>query len=192
MKKLFILCFVFITGNSISSAQHTSFGIKGGLNLASVDIDEIADFDSKTGLHVGGLAHIHISNHFAIQPELVLSCQGGEKPDTRLKLTYINVPVVAQYMINDGFRLQTGPQLGFLINAEQKFGSIEVDQDKFYESIDLSWAVGAGYLFSSGIGIDARYNIGLSDISEDESFNSKNRVFQVGLFYQFKNKVKKK
>jgi hypothetical protein len=34
-----------------------------------------------------------------------------------LRLNYINVPVL-QYMFGDGFRLQTGPQLGILTNAK--------------------------------------------------------------------------
>jgi hypothetical protein len=192
MKKLCIACLATLFAAIVAQGQNTHFGIKAGLNLASVDIDEIADYDSKAGLHGGLLAHIHITDHFAIQPELVFSCQGGKKPDDRLKLSYLNIPVMAQYMVNDGFRIQTGPQVGFLVSAEQEFGNIEVDQDKYFKTIDFAWAIGAGYIFKSGFGIDARYNFGITDISEDNNFESKNRVFQVGVFYQFKNNSGKK
>jgi hypothetical protein len=191
MKKLFVTILVCITTYSLS-AQHTNFGLKAGYNSSSVQISDGADFDSKSGLHIGGLAHIHISEHFAVQPELVFSCQGGERPNNKLKLNYINIPVMAQYMIGDGFRLQTGPQFGFLVSAEQKIGNIEVDIDDTFNSFDLSWAFGASYIFSSGIGIDARYNLGLNNISDDSDFEAKNRVFQVGLFYQFRNDANKK
>ncbi|HUR66750.1 MAG TPA: porin family protein [Chitinophagaceae bacterium] len=191
MKKLMVLFFAFSITLSIA-AQHTNFGVKAGYNAASVEVSEGADFDSKSGLHVGALAHIHISEHFAVQPELVFSCQGGESGTSKLKLNYLNLPVLAQYMISNGFRLQTGPQLGFLLSASQTTGNIEVDLDESFKSVDFSWVFGAGYIFSSGIGIDARYNLGLSDISELNNYDVKNRVFQVGLFYQFHNYSNKK
>jgi len=192
MKKLCVACLALFS-LSLARAQNASFGIKAGYNSSSVQISDGADYDSKSGLHIGGLAHIHVSTHFAVQPEVVYSCQGGESGNAKLKLGYINVPVLAQYMVNDGFRLQTGPQFGFLVSAKQKVGDIEIDIDDTFNSVDISWAIGAGYLFSSGVGIDARYNIGLSNISDDSDFEAKNRVFQAGLFYQFnKNKGKRK
>ena len=176
----------------IAQAQNTNFGIKAGYNSSSVQISNSSDFDSKSGLHAGGFAHIHISSHFAVQPELMLSCQGAERGNTRLKLNYINVPVLAQYMINDGFRLQTGPQIGFLVSAKQKIGDVEIDIDDVYDAVDIAWSFGAGYIFSSGVGVDLRYNIGLNNISDDESFKAKNRVLQAGLFYQFKSNGRRK
>ena len=97
-------------------------------------------------------------------------------------------------MINDGFRLQTGPQLGFLVGAESKVGDVEVDQKDNYSTIDFSWTFGAGYLFPSGFGVDARYNHGISNISDVNAVEVRNRVFQFGLFYQFmhQNKTKRK
>ncbi|OSZ79699.1 hypothetical protein CAP36_00065 [Chitinophagaceae bacterium IBVUCB2] len=187
MKKHLVLIIFSALSIPALHAQHTNFGIKAGYNSSSVQITNSNDYDSKSGLHVGGLAHIHINKHFAVQPELVYSCQGGESGNTKLKLNYLNVPVLLQYMVNDGFRLQTGPQVGFLVTAKQKIGNVEVDIDDTYDAVDFSWSFGAGYLFTSGIGIDARYNLGLNNISDDETFEAKNRVFQVGLFYQFKN-----
>lgn len=172
----------------IQSGAQTNFGLKAGYNSSSVQISDGADFDSKSGFHAGGLAHIHISDHFAVQPELMFSTQGGKiSDDNTLNLNYINVPVLAQYMVNDGLRLQTGPQVGFLVSAEREIGDVEIDVDDTYNSVDFSWVFGAGYLFSSGIGVDLRYNLGLNNISDDSDFEAKNRVFQVGLFYQFRN-----
>ena len=184
MKKIFLILLATIISSACLLAQHTQFGIKAGLNSSYVDRDGAIDYDSKLGFHVGGLAHIHVSNHFAVQPEIVFSTQGGEYGDEKLKLNYINVPVLAQYMTS-GLRLQTGPQFGFLVAAERKLGNVEVDVDDAFNSFDFSWSFGAGYLFSSGLGIDARYNLGITDISEDNAYDAKNRVFQVGLFYQF-------
>jgi hypothetical protein len=187
MKKLFCIVAAIII-LSTAKAQETHFGVKAGVNIASAEVEDGDDLNSKVGLHIGGLAHIHISQHFALQPELVFSMQGGkaeDNDDVKLKLNYINIPVLAQYMINDGFRLQTGPQLGFLVGAESKVGDVEVDQKDNYSTIDFSWTFGAGYLFPSGFGVDARYNHGISNISDVSGFEVRNRVFQFGVFYQF-------
>jgi hypothetical protein len=113
--------------------------------------------------------------------------QGGEDEvnNTSLKLNYINVPVLLQYMFDQGFRLETGPQVGFLVTAKRKTGNIEVDRAAAYSSVDFSWAFGAGYLFPCGLGVDARYNLGINDIDESSIYETRNRVFQAGLFYQF-------
>lgn len=170
---------------SLAHGQETHFGVKAGVNIASVGIDGGDDYNGKAGFHAGGLAHIHITRQFALQPELVFSMQGGKDDNVKLRLNYINVPLLAQYMTNDGFRLQTGPQLGFMVSAERKTGNVEIDVKDDLSTIDFSWVFGAGYLFPSGFGIDARYNLGISNISDDNRFEARNRVLQAGIFYQF-------
>jgi len=169
-------------------AQHVEYGIKGGVNfsnLRNTTADNSAD--SKTGFNVGGLAHIHLTRAFAIQPEIVYSTQGAEFSNgDKLRLNYINVPVLAQYMFGNGFRLQTGPQLGILTTSNYKSGHTETDVDNF-SNADFSWAFGASWLSHSGVGIDARYNLGLTDVTKSTTADYKNRVWQLGLFYQFKH-----
>jgi len=169
-------------------AQHVEYGIKGGVNFANIN-DDAADnnADGKTGFHLGGLAHIHLSRAWAIQPEIVYSTQGAEYGNSKLKLNYINVPVLAQYMFADGFRLQTGPQLGILTTSEWKNGNTETDVDNL-SNADFSWSFGASYVSHSGLGVDARYNLGLTDVSKSNTTDLQNRVWQLGLFYQFKRK----
>jgi hypothetical protein len=94
---------------------------------------------------------------------------------------------LAQYMFAEGFRIQTGPQLGILTTSEWKSGSTETDVDNL-SNADFSWSFGAGYLSRSGLGIDARYNLGLTDVSKSNTTDIQNRVWQLGLFYQFKRK----
>jgi hypothetical protein len=169
-------------------AQHVEYGIKGGVNFTNLSNDAADDnADTKTGFHLGGLAHIHLNRSFAIQPEIVYSTQGAEYGDDKLKLNYINVPVLAQYMFGNGFRVQTGPQLGILTTSQWKRGNTETDVDDF-SNADFSWSFGAGYVGRKGLGIDARYNLGLTDVTKSNTTDFQNRVWQVGLFYQFKRK----
>lgn len=186
MKSAF-LSVAFIAMVLIVHAQRTDayFGVKAGLNIASLNVENGVDYNSLASAHVGALAHIHITTHFAVQPELFLSGQGGKDGSEKLKLLYLNLPLLLQYMAGSGFRLYTGPQLGVLLAAKDKTGNVEVDFKDQLKSVDFSWAFGAGYQFpGSGLGIDTRYNLGISNIN-DGSPVVQNRVFAVGIFYQF-------
>lgn len=173
---------ILITG--IASAQHgnapeghVSLGIKGGLNLYNINNDNGSTYDQITGYHFGLFGHIHLKNPWAIQPELVYSAQGAKSGDTNYKLGYFNVPVLIQYMFDNGFRLQAGPQVGFLVSADNK---------NDLNPIEFGVSFGASYVLpSTGFGIDARYNLGLSNINKDSDLNSTNRGIQLGIFYIF-------
>jgi len=190
MKHSFVIVALLFIGLAVN-AQKTDvhFGVKAGVNIANVKVEDAGSYDSKASFYVGGLAHIHLTQHFALQPELMYSGQGGKTTiagtDYKLKLNYINVPVLAQYMVGNGFRLQTGPQIGFLTTAKTKVNDDETDVKDSFKGTDFSWAFGASYVSTAGFGVDARYNLGLSDISENGGSKVKNRVVQLGLFYQF-------
>jgi hypothetical protein len=95
-------------------------------------------------------------------------------------------------MTGSGFRLETGPQLGFALSSKIKSGDIEQNIKDDVNTVDVSWALGASYIFPEAIGIDARYNIGITNVNDAEHPEVRNRVFQVGLFYQFMNTTRRK
>ena len=92
-------------------------------------------------------------------------------------------------MFANGFRLEAGPQLGFLINAKSVVNNKSVDVKSGYKSVDVGAGIGAGYFKQSiGLGAGLRYNIGLSNINESNSVKTTNQGFQLSVFYQFKHK----
>ena len=91
-------------------------------------------------------------------------------------------------MFNNGFRLEAGPQVGFLINAESETNNNTTDIGDNLNTVDFALGAGLGYVASSGFGVDARYNLGLSNINESGSVKSTNRGFQLGVFYLFHHK----
>jgi hypothetical protein len=168
------------------SAQNINIGTKIGLNSYTINNDNNSDFDSRIGIHAGLLGHIHLNNDFALQPEIVYSMQGAKSGNDELKMDYINIPVLVQYMFDNGFRLQAGPQLGLLINAKSENNNSSRDIKDQFKSFDAGLSFGVGYVHPpTGFGIDARYNLGLNDISENSNVESTNRGFQVGVFYLF-------
>jgi hypothetical protein len=190
-----LLTAIMITG--IASAQHgntpegrMNLGIKGGLNVYSINNEDNTGYDSRVGINVGILGHVHVYPHFALQPELVYSSQGARYTDEigdtyYYHLNYVNVPVLFQYMFDNGLRLQAGPQLGILVSAKSILGTSSVDLNDT-KPVDVSMSFGASYIApSTGFGMDFRYNLGLSNINKDSGPVSTNRGFQLGVFYIF-------
>ena len=193
MKIYVTVALAAILMTSAASAQHVNIGIKAGANFYNVNNDNGVEFDTKTGFHAGLLGHIHLAPQLALQPEVVYSSQGAKYVsngvDTKYNLDYINVPVLLQYMFDNGFRLQAGPQVGFLVSSKTEANGVKTDYKEQTNAIDFGIGAGVGYVHPpSGFGVDLRYNLGLSNINENDAVKSHNRGLQAGVFYLFKHK----
>lgn len=186
MKKISFIVLLVLSVSYVQAQAQANFGLKGGLNLAHTTNSNTGESGNKAGLHAGLLAHIHLTPQWSVQPELYYSSQGGTVSNVDIYLNYINIPLLLQYNFS-GFRIQTGPQLGLLVGVKDKIDGVESNfftSDDFKTS-DFSWTFGASYLMPSGFGFDGRYNLGISAINDDPTRDgaTKNRVFQLGVFY---------
>lgn len=173
--------------NSTSSSSPVSFGLKAGLNVASVNDD---DTKAKAGLYGGFFANIPLASSFSIQPEVLYNGAGTKfenDSDARLNLDYISIPVMFQYNALPNLYLEAGPQFSFMINAKAKNDLGSADVNDAFKGFDFGIGLGAGYYFTQDFGITARYVAGVSDIVENNPGDAiRNNVFQVGLAYKFK------
>lgn len=170
------LLFMGITAINAQSDNKPSFGIKGGLNLAKL---KNSDGKNKHGMTVGGFVEFKISDKFSIQPEVLYSRQGVKIGSEKIKLNYINLPVVAKFYPVKGLSIEAGNQLGYLLNT--KGGNLAKSD---YRKVDLSAVMGLGYQITNNLEIGARYNLGLRDITKTAG-KTKNSVFQFSLAYRF-------
>ena len=126
--RLFFSLFLIFSTTSTLQAQAVQTGIKGGLNYATLGGD-IEDANFMTSYHLGLFTNIRITEGYALQPEVLFSRQGaanyGDNYDLELKMDYLTIPVMAKFYLVDGFNLQFGPQVAFLLNAETE-GDLEM------------------------------------------------------------------
>lgn len=189
MKKISLLALSVTAGIAVH-AQVVNIGVKGGVNVASWDHSQNANLNSRVGYHAGLFANIPVSTQIAIQPEAVYSSQGIKYTEAginhSLALNYVNIPVMVQAMVGRGFYAQAGPQLGILTGIADKVNDTETGffEKSDFKTTDVAVGVGLGYKGISGFGIDARYNLGLTNINNTGSANIKNNVLQVGLQLQ--------
>jgi len=168
------------------NAQHINVGIKGGLNIYDIINSNNNNMDVRAGIHVGLLGHIHLTRNIGLQPEITYSQQGAKSGNTTINLGYMNIPLLVQYMFDNGFRIQAGPQLGFLLSAKSKVNSNTTDVKDNYKVIDVGIGIGASYVHPpTGFGVDLRFNRGLTNINDVSGINSYNQGIQLGVFYLF-------
>lgn len=177
-----------------SNAQNAQFGLKAGLNVSNIYSNFTGSFDPKTGLNAGALVNIPLQYAWSVQPEIYYSGQGAkyysynDGYEHQLILNYINIPLMVQYKFRGGVFLQTGPQLGFLISAKDKIGNFETGDvfNSDFKSVDFSWSFGMGFKSRSGLGVDLRYNPGISNVNNVGNEILHNDVLQLGLFYMLR------
>ncbi|MCU7616564.1 PorT family protein [Chryseobacterium sp. PBS4-4] len=192
MKKLILG--LAIMASSLSFAQEKEktssspvrFGIKAGLNVASINDNE---FKSKPGIYGGFFANIPVASSFSVQPEILYSGMGAKfksVSDARLNLDYIAVPIMLQYNILPELYLEAGPQFSFAISQKIKGDGGSADVDSLFKGFDFGVGLGAGYYFAQGFGLTARFVAGATDIAENNPDDAiRNSVFQVGVAYKF-------
>ena len=192
MKQLLVM--VLFVSTAITADAQLSYGIKAGVNIAKISLSNDAyTVNSKIRLYGGVLANYKVSDKASVQAEVLYSGEGTKEKlnsgsSGEIKKAYLQIPVLFQYDIAEGFYAEAGPQLGFLLSSKEEFNSVNNDIKKYYKSKDLRIPVGVGYKFNgplTGFGINARYSFSLSKINKTTVLGGdlKNKVFSVGLQY---------
>ena len=187
MKKLIILPLLLVIG--IVNAQ-LQFGLKGGVNVSNFTGGDFNNIEksSLVAFHAGGLVRIKF-DHLVLQPELLFSSQGAKLDDgvteADYKVSYVNIPIMLQWQFKGSFYVEAGPQAGFKVSEDIPNSTI----DEFAKSTDLSIGFGLGFLKNKGLGIGARYVVGVSKVGDFDSANIdpdfKNGVLQFSLIFVF-------
>jgi hypothetical protein len=166
-------------------AQEVSWGVKGGVNFATLaaDVDPGPDFKYRIGLVAGGFFTWPIGSRLDIQPEVLFSQQGAslDAPDVEptIKLDSLVTPILVRYKLRPGHRglvIFGGPSLGFKLGAKVKVSSSGTtttdDISDEIKDVDYGIVFGAGWE-AGRLTIDGRYTWGLSGIGADETLEEK-------------------
>jgi len=205
MKKLLIFTVIVLFGlTNVKAQEEVQFGVKGGVNFSTINSDNFDSFESKTCMHFGVVAEIPISANFSFQPEILYSCQGADYSEDysefditvkstnatfegTVKLNYINLPLMAKFYVSEGFSLEVGPQVGFLLSATDEGEGYDDDIKEYIKGLDIGANVGLGYKLEGGLNFGARYTLGLTDGNDgfEEGGTYKNSVIQAYVGYFF-------
>jgi len=213
-KNILIILILFVSISVNAQTSKMKFGIKSGINISKytpemyVGNSRLANYQGKIGFYLGGYTNIEISNKFKIQPELLFSSQGTKRIFEDISLTdsngillgvsdieetinesVISLPIILQYFINEKFNLESGIQLGYVINRKEETtkdpfglnqGNNSQSNNTNYDKFDLGFNLGLGYKILENLRINTRYFLGI--IERDNSI--KPSVFSLGIEYE--------
>lgn len=183
-----------ITYNLMAQSE-PKMGVKGGLNVSNLYIDDVNDENARFGFNVGLYGQLLSSDVFALQPELLFSTKGsrdefdGLADETvKFNLNYLDLPVLAVFKLGESAEIHAGAYASYLLNANISYegdlgnGGEDIDRDNF-KSYDYGLVGGFGLNFGN-LQVGARYNYGFvkladSDAAELVLGDAKNSVAQI-------------
>ena len=198
MISLVLLGFTLLATSLDNSAfSQARAGIKGGLNVSNLYIDNLDDENARYGFNVGLFGQVLASETFAIQPELLYSTKGSKAyyegivdQTVKYNINYLDLPVLAVFKLGESAEIHVGPSVSYLLNANISYsgdivsGDDEIDRDHL-NSFDYGLVGGFGLNFGA-VQVGARYNYGLAKIADSDAADlvlgdSKNSVAQLYL-----------
>jgi len=175
MKKLILTLTICAVAVSFASAQLLptfQFGLKAGVNIASLNYSNPVFNSNNQAGYLGGVWARFGALGFNFQPEMYLteknvgiSANGGE---TKAHFTSLDVPLLFGGKVGAfgvGIRFYTGPVVSFAINKDQSFsGAVDKAVGLDYKDQNFAWQLGAGVDIKQ-ISIDLRGEAGITEQS---------------------------
>ncbi|MBX2941627.1 MAG: PorT family protein [Cyclobacteriaceae bacterium] len=180
---------------SAAQAQEARMGVKGGLNISNLYVDNVNDENSRIGFNAGFYGQILSTEFFAIQPELLYTTKGSENEydgfvnqNVKFNLNYLELPVLAVFKLGKVAEIHAGAYGSYLLGANVSYegdiinGGEDLDRDNF-KTYDYGLVGGFGLNFGD-VQIGTRYNYGLVKLAKTDNAktilgDSKNSVAQV-------------
>lgn len=142
------------------------------------------NFDPLTSWYAGVTVDVPVKKWFHVQAELLYTVNAGKgamaatlednpyipgfptsisRPE-KLKLSYLQVPVLAKFYPVRNLPLMVGPYVGFGVSFRGKAteipGAVEKNIHYMYKTMDFGFVGGAAYEFGFGLFVEARYVFG--------------------------------
>ncbi len=184
-------------------AQSARAGIKGGLNVSNLYVDDVTDENARYGFNVGVYGQVLSSESAALQLELLYATKGSRnfydgalEQEIKYNLNYLDLPVLAVIKLGESAEIHLGGYASYLLHANISYsgdfanGDDEIDKDNL-KSFDCGLVGGIGFNFGA-VQVGARYNYGLVKIADSDAArsvigDSKNSVAQLYISFDLAN-----
>lgn len=165
MKKLFMLAVAAMLATMSVNAQQMFIKPMVGGTLTTFSGD-VHNNKVKVGLVAGAEFGYNFAENMGVTVGALYSMQGSaiKDVDDKIKMNYLNIPVLFNYYIIPGLAIKAGVQPGFLMSS--KYG--DTDMKDYSKKFDLSIPMGLSYEISDFV-IDARYNLGATNFLKDNN-----------------------
>ena len=161
----------------VGSFAQMNYGVKGGLTLGKVSTDDVpssVDRKFRMGFAFGGMMVMPLNEKLYLQGELMYVMKGqyyeGGGEEVTMVLDVIELPVLVKYMAAESIAVYGGPTIDHIMTAkiDSTEGEVDLKDEDLVKSMAFGLSFGAQYMMDKII-FDARYDLGLSNIVDDDS-----------------------
>lgn len=158
-------------------------GVQGGFNFADIiGKDAGANNQVKIGLRLGAYAFLPVDDVWGFQPELIFFSQKGTRNgNAKFRSTYLEIPLLASYALDEHFRLIAGIQPSFLLGAYVNDGRGDITSE--IRTVDFGLAFGVYYKLLEELSFGMRIVPGLSKVGESGEENTYNVNVEISVAY---------
>jgi opacity protein-like surface antigen len=169
-KHLLLLLFVSFTIYSFS--QDIRYGVRGALNVSNLNFEPGPPIvnQHRNGFAFAGFVDFGLSENVSLTTEIQWSAEGGK--DESIRADYLQLPILLKLAVSERLSFGAGPQIALKT----------WENEDLFNTFAFSGVIGAEYMITSELFVDARFSYGLSNILDEDSttFEAKNHVMQFG------------
>ena len=187
--------------------ENVYYGLRLGLNLASVSGDEVAghkaDLGVKSGMVLGGVIGLRVSSStpLFLESGAYYSERGGDKDKINVSYTCLDVPLLIKYgiQVSDDIALlpYVGPYFSYAFSGKTKQPSASGTGTDKVGTFDEKRAITGGFSranmgFKIGCGaeynklyLEAGYQIGVTNISKVDDMSAHSNALYVNFGINF-------
>lgn len=160
MKKIFVMLIILLP--VVVNAQRFKGGIMAGFNVSQIDGDGLSGFN-KAGFVGGAYVFTEFTERWSAQMEIRYSSKGAATPkndvrNIKIRLLYIEIPIVAKFELVEKFNLDAGLSFGYLFNAARNDGYGYEKYDEVDGNMDMAMLIGLDYSFFERLTVSAMYS----------------------------------
>lgn len=197
----------FSSGGFDLDKENVYYGIRLGLNLASVSGDEVgtakADLGIKSGMVLGGVIGLRVSGNtpLFLESGAYYSERGGDKDKITVSYNCLDIPLLIKYgiQVSDNIALlpYVGPYFSYAFSGKTKQPSVTGSGTDKVGTFDEKRAITGGFSranmgFKVGCGaeynklyLEAGYQIGITNISKVDDMSAHSNALYVNFGVNF-------
>lgn len=169
---LFLIANFSLRAQKIEIGAAAGFGISD-LNLAnSSETSFIYNLSPIASFNISGFLSYRNKRFwgFSVEPGIIRKGWNqsfDNTPKNKIRLYYLQLPVLSDFYLSEKLYFSVGPEIGYLLSAQNKYESTTQNIAEYLNRFELSGIAAVSYKLNEFSAVSFRYSHGITEISKN-------------------------